>query len=137
MPEPEPKLFDLGDVLSVTTDRLVARDHVGALYALLNFMTGDNLFTHQLPRAMNECRPALLAQHPALAGIEPPAWPDGVDPADVFAWVDSLRPTLGDQLPVVPLDPADHTRIDPISELGLLGVPPEKIIVVTPEADRG
>ena len=32
------------------------------IYDILNFLTGDNLYTHQLPRAMRECEPWLRAQ---------------------------------------------------------------------------
>lgn len=106
------RAFDLGDVLTVTTGRLVSR-HMDAIYDLLDFVTGDNLFTHQLPRAMEECRGPLLAQHPALTDVEVPDWPDSTTPEEIFGWVDSLRPTYGDALDVTPLDPADHTTIDP------------------------
>lgn len=50
------KMIPLGDVLSVTQDALVSRSHIGGVYEILNFMTGDNLFTHQLPRAAAECQ---------------------------------------------------------------------------------
>ena len=60
--------FELGDILSVTTGRLVSRRHVTALYDLMGFMTGENLMTHQLPRAMDACAPELIRQHPWLAG---------------------------------------------------------------------
>lgn len=123
------RAFDLGDVLTVTTGRLVSR-HMDAIYDLLDFVTGDNLFAHQLPRAMEECRGPLLAQHPALTDVEVPDWPDSTTPEDIFGWVDSLRPTYGDALDVTPLDPADHTTIDPIIELGLRGVPAENVVVV-------
>jgi hypothetical protein len=64
------KQFHLGDVLSVTTERLVSPRHVDGVYDILNFMTGDNLFTHQLPRANDECKPFLLEQFPQLATPE-------------------------------------------------------------------
>ena len=60
------KTFCLGDVLSITTGRLVSPRHIQGVYDILNFMTGDNLFTHQLPRAMEECAPFLLKQFPEL-----------------------------------------------------------------------
>lgn len=59
--------FDLGDVLSITTGHLVSRRHMDGVYDILNFMTGDNLFTHQLPRAADECKPWLLRWFPELA----------------------------------------------------------------------
>ena len=53
-------------MLSITTGRLVSTRHIGGVYDILNFMTGDNLFTHQLPRASDECKPYLLEQFPQL-----------------------------------------------------------------------
>ncbi len=64
------KKFHLGDVLSITTQRLVSPRHMVGVYDILNFMTGDNLFTHQLPRAANECKPYLLEQFPKLAEVD-------------------------------------------------------------------
>ena len=61
------KKFHLSDILSVTTGRLVSTRHMDGIYDILNFMTGDNLFTHQLPRASKECEPYLLKQFPELA----------------------------------------------------------------------
>ncbi|MDP1689462.1 MAG: hypothetical protein Q8L47_05055, partial [bacterium] len=61
------KKFHLGDVLTITTGRLVSPRHIDGVYDILNFMTGDNLFTHQLPRAMDECKPYLFAQFPQFA----------------------------------------------------------------------
>jgi hypothetical protein len=120
--------FDLGDVLTITTGRLVSRDHIDGVYRILNHMTGDNLFTHQLPRAMDECRPDLLRQHPDLAAI---TVPDGIDSAETCAaWLDSLEPVYGSVRDVEPLHPDDHTQIDPLAELGLRGVRKASVIPV-------
>jgi len=120
--------FALGDILSITTDRLVSRDHIGGVYRILGYMTGEDLMTHQLPRVSDECKPALLAQHPQLADIDVPA-EFGTAEA-VYAWLDTQEAIYGATLPVSPLAPDDHTHIDPLSELGLMGVPPEKIIPI-------
>ena len=47
----ESKRFHISDILSITTGRLVATRHVEGIYDILGFMTGEELFTHQLPRA--------------------------------------------------------------------------------------
>ncbi len=60
------KQFHLGDVLSIITGRLVSPRHIDGVYDILNFMTGDNLFTHALPRANDECKPYLIEQFPQL-----------------------------------------------------------------------
>lgn len=56
--------FALAPILTVTTGKLLCE--IGELYDILNFMTGDNLMTHQLPRAARACEPELLRQHPRL-----------------------------------------------------------------------
>jgi hypothetical protein len=70
------KAFHVSDVLTITTGRLVSRNGVSGLYKILNFLTGDNLFTHQLPRALDEVSvvlkprfPELLPLHPRLAAL--------------------------------------------------------------------
>ena len=60
------KEFSLGDVLSITTGRLLSERRMDGIYDILNWMTGDNLFTHQLPRAAKECKPWLIEQYPQL-----------------------------------------------------------------------
>jgi len=60
------KTFDISDVLSITTERLVSSRHMDGVYDVLNFMTGENLFTHQLVRASKVCKPELLRQFPVL-----------------------------------------------------------------------
>ena len=66
------RAFSLGDVLSVTTGYLVSLRHVDGLYDILNYMTGDDLYTPQLPRALDECAGPLLTQHPDLAAVRVP-----------------------------------------------------------------
>lgn len=65
------KLFHISDVLSVTTGRLVSSRHTEGIYDILNFLTNDKLFTHQLPRAMKECKPWLATLFPALMDDAP------------------------------------------------------------------
>jgi hypothetical protein len=110
------KSFHLGDILSVTTGHLVSPSHMDGIYDVLNWMTGDDLMTHQLPRAADECEGALLAQHPDLAGIVVPGL-DGKDAVD--AWLAEQIALFGEYRDVAPLAPADHTRIDPIAELAM------------------
>lgn len=105
--------FALGDVLSITTGRLVSRDHMDGIYRILNHMTNDNLYTHQLPRAMDECQGPLLSQHPQLAGISTPE----LSTADeVIAWLDVQEAIYGTELPVAPLAPNQHAVVDPLEE---------------------
>lgn len=61
--------FHLGDILSITTERLVSRDHIDGVYNILNFLTGDNLYTHQLPLACDAVKENVLEQLPQLRAI--------------------------------------------------------------------
>lgn len=62
--------FHLGDILSITTGKLVSPDHMDGVYRILNHLTGDDLFTHQLPAAAKTMTPVLLAQFPQLATVD-------------------------------------------------------------------
>ncbi len=124
--------FHLGDILSVTTGRLVAPGHVDAVHQLLDFMTGDTLFTHQLPRAIGECAPHLLAQHPDLAEV---SVPDEFDNAKhVLTWLNEQVMRFGEFRDVLPLKEEDHTRIDPISELKMMR--PDLPVIALGDDDR-
>jgi hypothetical protein len=111
------KAFHLGDILSVTTGRLVAPGHIQAVHGLLDFMTGDTLFTHQLPRACDECAPDLLRQHPDLADVPLPERFESPD--EVGPWLAEQVARFGEYIDVAPLSPADHTRINPLEELAM------------------
>lgn len=127
---PEAKDFELGHILSVTTGRLFSRTKppISGVYEILNYMTGVDLFTHQLPRASEECRPALLVQHPQLGEIEVPEF-ESTD--IVWSWLDEQESRYGKTLPVKPLAKGEHRSIHPVEELADL-VGTEKIIVVDP-----
>lgn len=133
------RLFDLGDVLTITTGRLVSTRHMEGVYDILNFMTGDDLMTHQLPRTSRECEGPLLAQHPQLSGVVVPEFDDNDTNeerrAAVETWLAEQVEIFGARLPVTPLATAEHTRIDPIAEL-LMRYPDKQVIVVqVPDGD--
>jgi hypothetical protein len=117
------KTFPLASVLSVTTGVLLC--DIGKLYEILNFMTGDNLFTHQLPRARNECAPYLCEEFPALATIDT----SQVTEDNWKAWLSQQIEQHGEYMEVVPLPEHRHEFIDPISELAET-VHPSKICVI-------
>lgn len=127
--------YGLDDVLSITTGRLLSRRHMEGLYDILNFMTGDNLMTHQLPRAATVCGPALLGQHPQLRGVEPPKG-DGITQEELIAWLAQAEGKYGKTLPVQPLSSDAWESRNPIEEL-IDMVGPEKVaVVVTPDEGK-
>ena len=132
--------FHLGDVLSITADRLVSPRHTSGVHDILNFMSGESLFTHQLGRVVKECAPYLLKQFPGLDSpqmqfalgelVEMLKTPSGKkDPEKlVTEWMSKVisgkyginLPLCGEyknMLDVERLQPDVHERIDPKSEL--------------------
>lgn len=122
--------FSLGTILSVTTGKLLCP--IDGVYRILNFMTGDSIYTHQIPRVSRECAPHLLRQFPGLAEVDASA----VTPENWLAWLREQEAKHGDMFAVEPLPPSEHYAIDPISELAEK-VHPSKIIVVPPEGADG
>lgn len=114
----ETRVFHLGDILTVTTGCVVTPNGVDGIYQILNWMTGDDLFIHQLPRASEECAPKLLEQHPDLAEITVPEDFGGEEA--VWAWLDRQVRRFGETRLVAPLNREDHTRIDPVTELRMI-----------------
>lgn len=64
------KNFHIGDILSITTGKLVSPQGMEGVYEILNYMTGQEIFTHQIERAMQECKLYLLKQYPKLETVE-------------------------------------------------------------------
>jgi len=108
----ERREFHLGDILTVTHDRLVSPRHIDGVYDILNWMTRDNLYTHQLPRAAEECKPALFSQHPQLAAIDATK----VTSDNWREWLDEQCARFGETLLVERLEEHMHEFVDPISE---------------------
>lgn len=61
------RTYSLRSVLNITTGVLTS--DIQDIYSILNFMTGDNLYTHQFGRASKFCKPYLLTQFPQLANV--------------------------------------------------------------------
>jgi len=130
----ETRDFHIGDILSITTGRLVSPRHIEGVYDILDFMTGDELSTIALPRAARECAPSLLEQHPDLAEIEVPRDLSGMD--QVRSWLGTLVTKYGESRPVTPLTSGGHEFKHPLQELADMGYADKTIVVVTGEAEK-
>jgi hypothetical protein len=133
------RTFHLGDILTVTSGgRLVSPRGMDGVYDILNWMTGDNLFTHQLPRALRECEGALLAQHPDLAAVTVPDEFTGGNSAEeaVARWLAEQITVYGETREVEPLAAEEHTRINPLTELRMV-MPDAEITVVEVPPEQG
>lgn len=120
--------FHIGDILSVTTGRLVSPTHMEGVYNILNFMTGDSLMTHQLGRAAGQCKPHLLTQHPQLEEVDA----SGVNEKNWKGWLGRQAVKYGAELPVEALPLKDRVVLDHIKELEDT-YPGKKIISIDPE----
>jgi hypothetical protein len=125
------KTFHIGDVLTAMTGRLVSPRHIEGVYDILNWMTGDSLFTHQLPRASREAEPVLRERFPDLAAIEIPEWGEKGTKEVIYAWLDEQVAIHGETREVAPLDASDHPVIDPLTEFAMIrpGVPIIPVVV--------
>lgn len=135
--------FHLGDVLSITHDRLVSPSRMDGVCSILNYMTGDNLFTHQLPRAAKQCKPELLRQHPRLSTPEVDfqiaklaemlqSESGKSDAANLVAgWLLTMTLEYGETLEVQPLRPADYESKNAAEELEAL-VGRGRVIAIDP-----
>lgn len=140
------KKFHLGDVLSITHDRLISPTHMDGIYSILNYMTGDDLFTHQLPRAAKICKPELLRQHPQLATPEVEfqvaklgemleSESGKSDPENLVAgWLFQMTLEYGEELEVEALRPADYEHVDAVREMVDM-VGEENVIVIGKESE--
>lgn len=119
------KEFASSDVLSTVTGRLMG--DIGGVYEVLNWMTGESLFTHQLPGVADEVRPILLAAHPLLQQAVDEA--EQVTSENFQEWRQRWEDRYGPTISVPKMSADDHERIDPISELAEK-VRPDKIITI-------
>ena len=121
------KAFNLGQILSVTHDKLLCP--IDEFYEILNHLTQDNLFTHQLPRARKEVLPHLMAS--MISSV--PGFGE-IDDSEVTTenwkeWLQEKVEKYGEIFLIAPLSKDVHERKNPISELvEMVGV--DKVLCV-------
>ena len=105
------RIFNLADVLSITTGCLLSDRHMAGVYDILGYMTNDPYITTVgLLAVVDQCKDLLLRQHPQLASIEAPEFnvsQDGIEPMN--AWLAEQVKTYGDSFNVFPFG-EDFTR---------------------------
>lgn len=119
------KEFATADVLSTITGRLMGE--IGGVYEVLNWMTGESVYTHQLPRIGREAMPVLVAMHPHLQQAVDEA--EQVNRENWREWRQTWEDRYGPKIAVPKFTADSHERIDPLSELAEK-VHPDKIVVV-------
>lgn len=146
----ETKRFGLRTILTSTTGFLLTESDspddngIGKLHELLEWMTGDSVFTHQLPRVNEPCAMALIEWFPELAKIN--SFNDDLssgfamvtDPdkaakieALICQWMERFKEECGAKefYDVPRLTPGLVKHVDPIQEL-VEQVGAEKVIVI-------
>lgn len=147
MTKEQTKTFSLRTVLTVSTGRLLTvpkgpdNNGIGDLYEILNWITTDNLFTHQLPRAERAARPWLLKCFPELAPVSDSLhsldrWlasdQAGTPQEAIRMWLTEVKamfPDLKDNYEIAPM-PDGWTLMDPMIEAEAMIGDPSKIISV-------
>lgn len=119
------KHFHLGDVLSITTMRMLSPRGMDGVYDILRFMTGNDVATHQCGRVARECAPFLLKQHPQLTIVQVPA----ITRENFASVLEGLCAEYGDEVMVTQLPENAHEIIDPHSEMAEK-VHPKKITII-------
>lgn len=118
------KTFKIEEVLSAVKGYLLC--DMGKVYEVLNFLTGDNLYTHQLPRAGRECAPHVFKQHPFLESID-------LSIVNTYNWkqvVADIKSKHPNEIELQKIEGIAH--VDPIEEaIQMKGK--DNVIVVKPE----
>lgn len=117
--------FPTNEVLSVVTGRLMG--DIGGVYNVLNYMTGENLFTHQLPRVGRGAVPVILESHPELKQAVEEA--EQVTTENWGEWRATWEGRYGATIGVPRMTIGEHERIDPLSEAAEM-IHPDKIVVM-------
>lgn len=106
-------------IVSILTGKQLGR--IDDVYKILDFMTADAVFTHQIPRAMRTCRPELQRQFPDLAQITL----EQITPENYIEVCHRIIKQHGTEKDVSPLPPGVWHPKDPIEELLEMQINPE------------
>lgn len=123
----ETKEFPTADVLSTVTGMLMA--DISGVYEVLNWMTGESVFTHQIPRISREAVPVMLAMHPNLQQAIDES--DQVNRKTVAHWRQIWEDRYGPTIAVPKFTIETHERTDPMSEAAQYFHPDQTIVIST------
>jgi hypothetical protein len=117
------KTFKLEEVLSAIYGILLCE--IGKVYEVLNFVTGDSIFTHQLPRAGKQCRPLIEKQYPFLKEINL----EGINPENWKDRLTEIKAAYPNEIELLPV--TDWQHVDPIKEaIDMMGGDESKVITI-------
>ena len=116
--------FTTAAVISAATGKLVCP--IDRLYAIYNYLTGDNLFTHQLPRAYRACDSWVKEQCPWTQELNV----DLCNRDNWQAWLADAEQKYGAEHELAPLPAGIWQSCDPIQEAIELMEDKSKVVVV-------
>jgi hypothetical protein len=124
------KEFPVEVILSITHSRLLC--NIEKVYEILDYITGDKLFTHQLPRAARTCAPWVLRGLPQLM-----RWnhDNDITAGNYEIYIEMARKEFGSKLLIKPMPREDWTHINPIEEAKAM-VGDDRVIVLSDEPER-
>ena len=106
------KKFSTAQVVTASTGRMLLLE-IGDLYKILNYMTGDDCYTHTLVRASKVCKPWFIKQFPWIDELKP----NEVNVDNWKEWLDEIETEYGKTLMVEPLPEGIWESKNPIDEL--------------------
>ena len=113
--------FHIGDILSITTGRLVSPRGVEGIYDILGYMTDDSPYTTQLGRFAEECLPYLEQQLGETIKPYSEVPEEIKDNLSLYKWLLGVSEKMGDDpfLKVDKIGEDNHAVMDPVTELEL------------------
>jgi len=115
--------FKTEDIISSATGILVGS--IDGIYKVLSYMTSENLFTHQLPAAMDTVKDEMFKQCPWLNDVDI----EHVTTENVEAWIKEELQKHDEEYELTPVPELWGTH-DPIDDMAkLLGKDQEMIVV--------
>ena len=106
---------DIAYVISyLTTETDVAMKYIED-GKVLNYLTGDSVYTHQIPRVMPIAKSYILSLYPELTGVGDTVEINSFD--DAKAFISEQKKVFGNKLPLSPMGKTDgYSHVDPIEE---------------------
>lgn len=106
----ELEYFPTSVILSVVYDRLLCK--IDDVYRILNFVTGDSIYTHQIPRACRTVSPWILQGLPQLRD-----WKSSeINTQNWQSYVKLASEKFGERLLVKKMPRSMWTHIDAVEE---------------------
>jgi hypothetical protein len=107
------KMFDIGTILSITHCALLT--DMDNIYKILDYMLEEELYTHQLLRATDFCKPFILQQHPELEKWD--IYSEKVNSKNWQKMLAKAQSMFGNQLEIQKVPSGVWTHKDPKEEL--------------------